>query len=394
MVRGDSAGSESLAGNAARVEHAQQPRRNVGIDAVRVGTTLLVVFHHTAITYGAVGGWYYKEVPTDGSLSSMLLVFFCTLNQAWFMGLFFLLSGYYTPASLQSKGSWPYLRDRLQRLGIPLLVYGCVIGPATIALAQTSRGKPFIDTLLQLWRHGEFEKGPLWFAWALLIFAVGAVLWHVLRKPVRLLNTGRRFPTNNALLIAAISTGVIAFALRLQWPVGTEVGGLQLGYFATYVVLFITGCLAAAPRWLKCLPDAQVRIWRRVLWTALPVLPLVVLLGGSILGIDGRPEGGWSVPALAYALWEPFVAWGVILVVLHRSQGRFRHPGPLGKRLARRTFAIYVIHPPVVVAVALVWRDVGSPALVKFALTGVVACVLCYLLAGLLLHVPGVRRVL
>jgi len=199
------------------------------------------VFHHTAITYGAIGGWYYKEVPTDGSLSSMLLVFFCTLNQAWFMGLFFLLAGYYTPASLQSKGSWHYVRDRLQRLGIPLLVYGFVIGPATIALAQTSRGKPFIDTLLQLWRHGEFEKGPLWFAWALLIFAVGAVLWHVLRRPVGLPDTGRRFPTDNALLIAAIGTGAIAFALRLQWPVGTEVWGLQLGYFASYVVLFVTG---------------------------------------------------------------------------------------------------------------------------------------------------------
>lgn len=77
---------------AALVENAQQPRRNFGIDAVRVGTTFLVVFHHTAITYGAVGGWYYKEMPTDGSLSSMLLVFFCTLKQAWFMGLFFLLS--------------------------------------------------------------------------------------------------------------------------------------------------------------------------------------------------------------------------------------------------------------------------------------------------------------
>ena len=130
------------------------PARHAGIDALRAGTTLLVVLHHTAITYGAIGGWYYKEILTDGSLSSMLLVFFCTLNQAWFMGLFFLLAGYYTPAQLQSKGSWKYLRDRLQRLGIPLLVYGFVIGPATIALAQTARGKPFPDTLLRQYGTG------------------------------------------------------------------------------------------------------------------------------------------------------------------------------------------------------------------------------------------------
>jgi surface polysaccharide O-acyltransferase-like enzyme len=380
--------------SAALVEHAQRPIRNFGIDALRVGTIFLVVLHHTAITYGAIGGWYYKEVPTDGSLSSMLLVFFCTLNQAWFMGLFFLLAGYYTPGPLQSKGSWHYLRDRLQRLGIPLLVYGFVIGPATIALAQTSRGKPFLETLLRLWRHGEFEKGPLWFAWALLIFGVGAVLWNGLSERRSPSGVARRFPTNVALLVAAVSTGVVAFALRLYWPVGTEVWGLQLGYFASYVVLFITGCVAAAPRWLESLPDAQVCTWRRTAWIALPVLPLVVLLGGSLLGVEGRPEGGWSTPALVYALWEPFVAWGVILVLLQRCQRRFDDLGPLGRRLARRAFAIYVIHPPVVVAVALEWRDVGAPAFVKFTVSGAVACVLCYLLAGLLLRVPGARRVL
>ena len=30
--------------------------RNGGIDALRAAVTLLVVFHHTAITYGAIGG--------------------------------------------------------------------------------------------------------------------------------------------------------------------------------------------------------------------------------------------------------------------------------------------------------------------------------------------------
>ena len=347
--------------------------RNAGIDALRVGTTFLVVLHHAAITYGAIGGWYYKEVPTDGSLSSMLLVFFSTFNQAWFMGLFFLLAGYYTPASLEAKGSLKYLRDRLQRLGLPLLVYGFVIGPATIALAQTARGKPFSDTLQRLWSHGEFEKGPMWFAWALLIFALGAVLWRAFRAPRAEPNAARAFPTNSALMVAALATGAVAFALRLQWPVGKEVWGLQLGYFASYVVLFVAGCLAASARWLERLPDVQVRTWRRVAWIALPVLAVAVL-GSGLLGIAGQPEGGWSIPALVYALWEPFVAWGVILVLLQRCERRFRELGRIGTRLARRAFAIYVIHPPVVVAVTLAWRGVAAPTLIKFALSGSVAC--------------------
>lgn len=366
--------------------------RHPGIDALRAGTTLLVVLHHTAITYGAIGGWFYKEIPTDRSISSMLLVFFCTFNQAWFMGLFFLLAGYYTPAALRAKGPWRYLRDRAQRLGIPLLLFGFVLGPATIALAQTARDKPFVDTLLRLWRHAEFEKGPLWFAWALLIFAVIAVLWRALR-PWRAPATTRPHPLNAALLGAALGTGAIAFGLRLVWPVGKEVWGLQLGYFASYAVLFIAGGLAAAPRWLDAWPETQVRTWRRIAWLTVPVLPVVALLGGRF-GIQGRPEGGWNVPALVYALWEPLVAWGVILALLQACRRRFRAPGPFGQRLARRAFAIYVIHPPVVVAVTLAWRAVPAPALLKFAVSGSAACVLCYLLAGVLLRTPGVRRVL
>jgi peptidoglycan/LPS O-acetylase OafA/YrhL len=83
---------------------------------------------------------------------------------------------------------------------------------------------------------------------------------------------------------------------------------------------------------------------------------------------------------------------GVILALLQRCQRQFLELGPVGARLARRAFAIYAIHPPVIVAVALAWRGVAAPALFKFALSGSIACVLCYLLAGLLLRVPGVSR--
>jgi hypothetical protein len=61
---------------------------NGGIDALRAATTLLVVFHHTANTYGAIGGWYYKEIAPSNSPASLLLTLFCAANQVWFMGLF------------------------------------------------------------------------------------------------------------------------------------------------------------------------------------------------------------------------------------------------------------------------------------------------------------------
>lgn len=80
-----------------------KPPRNGGLDALRAVMTLLVLFHHTAITYGGAGSWYYREVQPDGSITSTLLLFFNAINQAYFMGVFFLLAGYFTHRSLQSK---------------------------------------------------------------------------------------------------------------------------------------------------------------------------------------------------------------------------------------------------------------------------------------------------
>ena len=64
-------------------------RRDAGLDALRASLTLLVLFHHTAITYGGSGDWYYKAVPAGPQLSSQLLSLFTGFNQAFFMGLFF-----------------------------------------------------------------------------------------------------------------------------------------------------------------------------------------------------------------------------------------------------------------------------------------------------------------
>jgi peptidoglycan/LPS O-acetylase OafA/YrhL len=84
--------------------------RNAGLDARRATLTVLVLFHHSAITYGAIGGWFDREVPTDGRLETKLQIFFCTLNQAYFMGLFFLIAGYLTPGAVDRNGALAYCR--------------------------------------------------------------------------------------------------------------------------------------------------------------------------------------------------------------------------------------------------------------------------------------------
>src|SRR5271165_2335064 len=146
-------------------------RRDGGLDALRASLTLLVLFHHAAITYGASGDWYYKEVRTGPDLSSQLLSLFSGFNQAFFMGLFFLLAGYFTLGAVERHGAAVYIRERAVRLGLPLIIYFLLLSPATMALAATARGRNFFAALVGNWTQGRMEPGPLWFCEALLIFA-------------------------------------------------------------------------------------------------------------------------------------------------------------------------------------------------------------------------------
>ncbi|WP_445490042.1 acyltransferase family protein [Rhodopseudomonas sp. RCAM05734] len=373
---------------------ASAQSRNAGLDALRSTLTLLVVFHHAAITYGAIGGWFYREVPTDGRFETKLLIFFCTLNQAYFMGLFFLLAGYFTPGSVDKNGPMTFVRERLLRLAVPLIVFGLLIGPATIALAQTSNGQPFLSTLLRLWGRGTFENGPLWFAQALLIFSMGYVAWLGIASRFHSTSLSAiTFPSNFAIALAALSVGAAAFALRLVWPVGTQVWGLQVGYFASYVVLFVAGCVGSSGKWLEHVPDNSKWVWSAIAGIAVPILPIVVLSASFFPELKGDTSGGWNVQAVVYSFWEPLVAWGLILVLLSSFHRIFGSLNSVWAALSRRAYTIFIIHPPVLVAIALAWRNVQASHLVKFAVTGTLTSLTCFLIAGVLLRLPLIKRI-
>lgn len=361
--------------------------RDAWVDVLRGGVALLVVAHHTALMYGAIGSWFWHERTPDNSLSSLLLTFFCTFNQAWFMGLFFLLAGAYVPASLARKGGFKFLLDRSLRLGMPLLVFGYLLGPLTIALAFTSKGFPMLDTLMALWRRAQFESGPLWFAAALLVMTLlvtPAVSWFKDPSP---------FPTNTRMWVAALLVGISAFLIRLVWPVGqTWWTGWQLAYFPSYVVLFTAGVVGASSRWWMEVPIQSVRTWRgvmrRVVWT----FPVIVLVSSHFEWLGGPATGGWNVQAALYAFWEPLVAWGVILRLLRWAQHRFAQPTPIDQAIGRSAFTVYFIHPPIVVAVGLVLQGWEIPILLKFVFSAAMSMAMCLTLAQLLLRWSMWRR--
>ena len=362
-----------------------RPSRNASIDHLRMVLTALVILHHAAIVYGGSGGWYWRQ-ETDGS--SRLLLFFNAVNQSYFMGFFFLLAGYYTPNSYDRKGTRPFLADRLRRLGLPLLGYFFIVSPLTIALARCGAGHPFWSGYWLMIREKEFEPGPLWFAEALLIFAFAYAAWRRwLPGRGRELSQLPRFAT---LAAAAVVVGVVAFLIRLFVPVGQSVAWLQLGYFPAYVLLFVAGCMAARTQLLERVTFAGARPWTIVSLLLLILLPVIIVTRGG----QGSFSGGWTLNAAIYALWDPFIAWGIILTLLWSFRTYPSTANPLTAALAQRTYGAYIVHPPVLVGLSLLARAWTIPPLLKFGVVGLAACAGSFAVASVLLLIPGLKKIL
>jgi peptidoglycan/LPS O-acetylase OafA/YrhL len=371
-------------------------QRDLYIDRLRTAMTALVIVFHAAITYGASGGWFYYELKPSASFSSLLLTVFCGTQQAYFMGFFFLLAGYFTPGSLERKGYARFIGDRFLRLGLPLLAFGLILAPITVGMVNFAEGDGFWSACRFLWEHRRFINGPMWFTQALLIFSLVYCAWRaVFEAP--LAETARMpkaVPAGRWWLLTALGTGAVALAIRQYVPAGENVIGLQLGYFATYIFLFGVGIAAWRHDWLRQLTWKQARAGIWALAIAWPGIPIGIAVAHATYG-PGKANfsGGLSWPAILYAFWEPFVAWGMIALWLLVFRACLNRESAVWSWLGRRAYAVYIIHPPVLVGVAILMHGWVAPALVKWGVTGTLAVIACWLVADPLVRMPGVRRV-
>ena len=384
----------SIARNSTRPVHSV---RLYYLDKLRVLLISLIVLMHLAITYGAPGGWYVNEVAFEslGLASKILYTTYNATVQAFALGLFFLLSGYFTAASLERKGPRRFIRDRLMRLGLPLIVYTAVINPVIVYLLY-SRQERFFPFLFSHYTGLKFNMGPMWFVAELLIFTMIYLFWLTVKGSSAVKNSRESLtmPSNSRLFVLAFASGVIAFAVRLVFPVGWSMPlvNFQLGYFTQYIVMFALGTAAWRLKWFERVSECSPAPWLGCAALMMLIQPFPLILGSG--GDLGSILGGVTWQALSYALWEPFVCLAMVIGLSTIFYRRLNGSGGWFEALPPNAYAVYVIHPAVMITLTSAFMDLVLPPLAKFAVMSPLVLTGCFGIAGLLRAIPGVKKVL
>ena len=382
-------------------DNSPQKPRMFFVDNLRILLTILVISHHISITYGAPGGWYYHEGEPD-MLSAIILTLFVAVNQSFFMGFFFMISGYFVPGSYDRKGGGRFLKDRLMRLGIPMVFYMVVIEPLlTYLLSVNVHGldSSFWEYLKTgLANYEGLNTGPLWFVETLLIVNIFYILWRLLAKSQAASPRSDSKPPGNAFFaVFAVLIGAVTFFVRIWLPEGWnfEPLNLQFPHFPQYIAMFVLGVIAYRRNWFIKITDAQGKLW---MWIAVVfivvVFPIMLVVSGALEGNTESVRGGFHWHSLVYSVWQQFVCMGMVIGLLTGFRKRLNRHGRLAVAMSSGAYTAFIIHAPVAVIVALSLKSLRLFPLIKFPLVAVVVVWLCFLLGIFIRKLPFTKRIL
>jgi peptidoglycan/LPS O-acetylase OafA/YrhL len=371
------------------------------VDHWRAALVILVVLHHVALVYGAGAPFYYVEPPLAAPLAYVVLLLFVLCNQAWFMGALFLIAGYFTPGSFDRRGSAAFIKARLVRLGIPLLVWIFLLSPISsigfwfippeytgITDPLTIQAYPFLIGL-----------GVAWFLALLLIFNLGYALWRRLMANRAIsMEAESSSPGYLGIGVFIVALALVSYLWRMIIPIGREVLDFPtLSYLPQYLSFFIIGTIAYRRDWFRTIPGTLgvVGFVTAIIATVI-LFPLA--LTGQLFSLElADPAlwlGGGTWQSAAYALWDSIFAVGMTLATLTFFRRYFNRQSRLGTFLAQQSYAVYLIHVPIIVFLAIALAGVNLAPLPKFVMLSLIVVPVCFITAWLLRKIPGVSRVI
>jgi glucan biosynthesis protein C len=349
------------------------------MDAMRGVLMSLGVIYHSALIFQPNLVWRVAESSKDPVLGWL-----ARFIHAFRMPSFFIVAGYFCFLIIHKYGDNGFLRNRLQRLVIPLLATAVLINPWTNYLSANRPAVSFNEYLFSPeYFYGGAWMVQLWFLNTLLVFCflcfVGVKLMRLAPIPHASLDRMMESaPKTFALALALalpIGNAVIA---RIFWHTvdnDAMLGGIiDPADLSRYLPYFLFGCVI----WhSKILTQRFTSAW---FWlTALAIASALLWMAPTVEGKDAPRY-------IEYANY--LAAWGLSSLCLAFFRQFFNRPSAVFRYLSDASYTIYLMHMLFVIALGALLATTDLPVYLKFGLL-----VICTTVASLACHHFLVRRI-
>ena len=353
-----------------------------------------MVAHHAGQAFGPTGGfWVVYNTERVGMLGSFFYV-----NASFFMGLLFLISGYFSAFSYDKKGAERFLKDRLRRIGIPLLFFALVVN-LRVSYSAVEAQLTFLQYVIRphIW-DWRLMYSHLWFLGHLLVYAFGYAIIRLVfsRDPSK--NAGKApVPGHWGILIYVIALGIVSAVVRARFPQDRWVVLLvpwEVAHVPQYLSLYVLGIFAFRHDWFRKLPDRTGMTW---LWIGIAAAGSVYATTALRLARffpSVTSTGGKVLFSLIWNIMEAFIATGLSVGLLTWFRKRFNRQGRLMAAMSADSYFVYIIHIYLVIGLQTVIIGLNMPAFIKFFLVTVFGVILCFSISHLVKMLPFTKRIL
>lgn len=369
------------------------------LDNLKVCLIILVIMHHVGQAYGPSHGFWYYFYPGERVKQ---LGFFFIFNMSFFMGLFFFISGYFFPHSLDRHGPRKFVADKLVRFGIPVVIASLCILPVmeyvryvhytgSISFVDFYVGKWLLDAPVIIGIPGHFNIGYMWFVEHLLVYSV---LYAAIRALLKRFRPSESHQLTRrvgvwAIIPAILILGGITNLMRTAWgfPVDRWIGFLgfilmEPAHMPQYFFLFATGILAYRWSFLDSLTTP-----RNVLW-------LIPAVGIYLITVVQTSSSGRAAGFFLWEYREALLCVGLCIGFLSLFRTFFNRTGRAFQLLSENAFGAYILHVPVVVALQYAFDPVPAGAFTLFVFVSLLSVAATFLASILVRRIPLVSRIL
>lgn len=373
-------------------------RRLHYLDNLRILLSVLVVLHHVGIGYGSMGDWcYVTNDPIQGVLQKSLSALF-GIEAFFSMSLFFFISAYLTPYSLDKKSAKEFIRKQMLRLVIPLLFVMVIFAPSVLYFVEIYRQTTELSWFNYVLHQNIYAPttSHAWFILVLIIFeAVYVLYWTYIRPKYSISKHIRNnTPSHTQIAIVIFLCSFLTILLRQYYPIGKNTIGLQIANFIPYIIMYALGILVSRKNWLDSLSDRISKTWFLV---SLPVIAIFSYL--MFMVIKNPPMitkfvEGIHPESISLAFIDTIICFGLSGFFIKLFREKFDYSNSILSKMTANRYGVYIFHSIVVVGITMLLEFVELQPAVRFIVASFFSVLISFLFVGLIRKFKPVSKII